>query len=86
MYTLLNNTDDSRFDLHLAGKLVASLHYTFDSFENEFHFIHCESLESDDDDNHCSELVKRAIATARKNWLKVHVTCPIALKHMDLGA
>lgn len=28
MYTLLNNSEASKFDLYLPGKLVASLHYT----------------------------------------------------------
>ncbi|GAA1937464.1 hypothetical protein GCM10009689_17530 [Brevibacterium antiquum] len=86
MYTLLNNTEASTFDLFLAGKRVASLHYTFDSFENEFHFFYCESIEEKDTDKHRQELMTRAIAEARRRWLRVNVTCPIGLAYMELGA
>jgi len=86
VYTMLNNQEQSKFDLYLPGKLVASLHYKIDDEDNEVMFVYCEAIEDTDKDAHCQEIMKRALEDARGRWLKVNVTCPIALKYMEQNA
>lgn len=83
---MLNNQEQSKFDLYLPGKLVASLHYKIDDEANEVMFIYCEAIEVTDKNVHCQEIMKRALEEVRGRWLKVNVTCPIALKHMEQNA
>ncbi|MCU4297613.1 hypothetical protein D3I60_11060 [Brevibacterium permense] len=86
MYTMLNNQEASKFDLYLPGRLVASLHYKIDDEANDVMFVYCEAIEDIDKDVHCQEIMKRALEDARGRWLKVTVTCPIALKYMEKNA
>lgn len=81
MYTLLNNSEASKFDLYLPGRLVASLHYTID--EKEVMFIYCEAIEPRESARHCRELMDRALKDVRNRRMKITITCPIALKFVD---
>lgn len=81
MYTLLNNSEASKFDLYLPGKLVASLHYTISS--DEIMFVYCEAIEPIDSEKHCRELMARALEDTLNRRLPITVTCPIARQHMD---
>lgn len=80
MYTLLNNAESSKFDLYLPGKLVAALHYTIDEDKNEVMLIYCEAIEPREPDDHCRELMKRALEDLRNRRMKITITCPIALE------
>lgn len=81
MYTLLNNQEASKFDLYLPGRLVASLHYSMN--EKELMFIYCEAIEPIEADDHCRELMDRALKDVRNRRMKITVTCPIALRFLD---
>lgn len=81
MYTLLNNSEASKFDLYLPGKLVASLHYTIEP--NEIMFVYCEAIEPIDSERHCRELMSRALEETLNRRLPITITCPIARQHMD---
>src|SRR5699024_3951194 len=61
VYTLLNNAESSKFDLYLPGQLVAALHYKIDEDKNEVMLIYCEAIEPRQPDDHCQELMKRAL-------------------------
>lgn len=80
MYTLLNNSESSKFDLYLPGRLVASLHYKMQTEDNEVLFIYCEAIGTSDADRHRRELMKRALEDVRNRRMRVTITCPIALK------
>ena len=86
MYKMQNNKSASKYDIFFQSILVASLHYEFDAFENEVTFHHCEPIEDLAADAHCRELMKRAIKDVRKRWLRVNITCPIALKYLEKDA
>lgn len=83
MYTLLNNAESSKFDLYLPGRLVASLHYTIDEDKNSMMLIYCESIEPEDSDRHCTELMMRSLEDVHSRRMKITITCPIALKYVD---
>lgn len=84
MYTLLNNQDSSKFDLYLPGKIVASLHYKLN--EEQVMFVYCEAIEKSNADVHRTELMKRSLEDVRNRRLKIIVSCPIALKHLEMYA
>lgn len=81
MYTLLHNRQASKFDLYLPGELVASLHYKLS--EDEMMFVYCEAVEKSNTDVHCKELVNRTLQEVRNRRLKIIVSCPIALTHLE---
>lgn len=80
MYTMLDDRNASRFDLHFHGRLVASLHYSSD--ENEILFVCCEIVDTVNADRHRHELMQRAKYEALDHWAKLNVTCPIALEYL----
>lgn len=80
MYTLLNNTESSKFDLYLPGKLVAALHYKIEEDKNEVMLIYCEAIEPREPVDHCRELMKRALDDLRNRRMAITITCPIALE------
>lgn len=81
MYTLLNNSEASKFDLYLPGKLVASLHYTITP--DEIVFVYCEAIEPLDSERHCRELLRLALEDSLNRRIPITVSCPIARKHID---
>lgn len=80
MYTMLDNRGASKFDLYLPGKLVASLHYTIE--KDQVVFVYLEAIESDGADQHCAELISRAMKDAVNRRLPVVTTCPIAARYL----
>ncbi|MCS4593219.1 hypothetical protein KTJ89_09525 [Brevibacterium sediminis] len=81
MYTLLNNSEASKFDLYLPGHLVASLHYTITP--GEIMFVYCEAIEPLDSDRHCRELLRLALEDSLNRRIPITISCPIARKHID---
>lgn len=81
VYTLLNNSEASKFDLYLPGKLVASLHYTITP--DEIMFVYCEAIEPLDSERHCRELLRLALEDSLNRRIPITVSCPIARKHID---
>ncbi len=81
MYTLLNNSEASKFDLYLPGELVASLHYTITP--DEIMFVYCEAIEPLDSERHCRELMRLALEDSLNRRIPITVSCPIARKHID---
>lgn len=85
MYTMLNNQESSKYDLYLPGKLVAALHYKLEAEESEIMLIYCEAIETEEAALHCTELMRLALDDIKSRRLKLTITCPIALKFMELG-
>lgn len=85
MYTMLNNQESSKYDLYLPGKLVAALHYKLEAEESEIMLIYCEAIETEEAAHHCTELMRLALDDVKSRRLKLTITCPIALKFMELG-
>lgn len=81
MYTLLSNSEASKFDLYLPGKLVASLHYTITV--DEIMFVYCEAIEPIDAETHCRELLRLALEDSLNRRIPITVSCPIARKYID---
>ncbi len=81
VYTLLNNSDASKFDLYLPGQLVASLHYTITP--DEIMFVYCEAIEPLDSERHCRELLRLALDDSLNRRIPITVSCPIARKYID---
>ncbi|WP_209323690.1 hypothetical protein [Brevibacterium renqingii] len=81
MYTLLNNSEASKFDLYLPGQLVASLHYTITP--DEIMFVYCEAIEPLDSERHCRELLRLALEDSLNRRIPITVSCPIASKYID---
>ncbi|MGC2942211.1 MULTISPECIES: hypothetical protein [unclassified Brevibacterium] len=81
MYTLLNNTEASKFDLYLPGQLVASLHYTI--APDGMMFVYCEAIEPINAERHCRELMRLSLEDSLNRRLPITVSCPIARRHID---